>query len=192
MGQYLVHTTRMAKHMNPLKAFARLLRIRDDQAEDALYNARAAKLVLSRRSFVGVGAALATGAAFSFYKQLDYLPWNDPSYLYVALKDDHDCEYARVAVKRSPDSWRIKSDELSTVQPVVFPASNGSTIIECSKLVVYRADGRALFDGGLNTRVRTAIGVTPVIHISVKDYGLEGKFGDFKLKGELEGKLLGA
>jgi len=178
--------------MNSLKAFARLLRIRDDQAEDALYNERAAKLVLSRRSFIGVSAALTTGVAFGFYKQLGYLPWNDPSYLYVALADGHDSEYARVAVKRSPDSWRVEGDEISTVQPIAFPESNGSSVLECTKLVVYSANGYALFDGGLSARIRTEVGVTPVIHISVKDYGLEGKFKDFKLKGELKGKLLSA
>lgn len=49
-----------------LDKFARLLGIRPDQAEYALQSERAAKLVVSRRSFLGVGAALATGALFSF------------------------------------------------------------------------------------------------------------------------------
>mgnify|MGYP001617055425 CR=1 FL=1 len=49
-----------------LDRFAKLLGIRPDQAEDALHSERAAKHVVSRRSFLGVGAALATGAIFSF------------------------------------------------------------------------------------------------------------------------------
>jgi len=49
-----------------LDKFAKLLGVRRDQAEDALQSERAAKLVVSRRSFLGVGAALATGALFSF------------------------------------------------------------------------------------------------------------------------------
>lgn len=49
-----------------LDRFAKLLGIRPDQAEDAIHSERAAKLVVSRRSFLGVGAALATGAIFSF------------------------------------------------------------------------------------------------------------------------------
>lgn len=49
-----------------LDKFAALLGIRPDQAEDALYSERAARHVVSRRSFFGAAGALATGAAFSF------------------------------------------------------------------------------------------------------------------------------
>lgn len=49
-----------------LDRFAKLLGIRHDQAEDALHSERAAKHVVSRRAFFGAGAALATGAIFSF------------------------------------------------------------------------------------------------------------------------------
>ena len=49
-----------------LDRFAKLLGIRPDQAEDALRSERAAKHVVSRRSFFGAAAALATGAVFSF------------------------------------------------------------------------------------------------------------------------------
>ncbi len=151
--------------MNPLKAFARLLRIRDDQAEDALYNARAAKLVLSRRSFIGVGAALATGAAFGFYKQLEYLPWNDPTKLYVHLEDEHGCVYESVIVPRDAKHWEVVGDEANLLEPLAFPMGNGSKTMDCSRLRICGADGRALFSGPLNQRIYVGHGVTPVIEI---------------------------
>ena len=49
-----------------LDRFAKLLGIRPDQAEEALRSERAAKHVVSRRSFFGAAGALATGAIFSF------------------------------------------------------------------------------------------------------------------------------
>lgn len=49
-----------------LDRFAKLLGIRPDQAEDALHSERAAKHVVSRRSFFGASAALTAGTVFSF------------------------------------------------------------------------------------------------------------------------------
>lgn len=49
-----------------LDKFAKLLGIRTDQAEDALHSERAAKHVVSRRSFFGASAALTAGTVFSF------------------------------------------------------------------------------------------------------------------------------
>lgn len=49
-----------------MEKFAALLGIRSDQSEDALRSERAAKHVVSRRSFFGVAAALAGGTLFSF------------------------------------------------------------------------------------------------------------------------------
>ena len=48
-----------------LQRFARLLGVEERHAEDALHSERAAKHVLSRRSFFGVSAAMAGAAAFS-------------------------------------------------------------------------------------------------------------------------------
>lgn len=48
-----------------LQTFARMLGIAEHQAEDALHSERAAKAVLSRRSFFAAGAALAAGTAFA-------------------------------------------------------------------------------------------------------------------------------
>ena len=45
-----------------LDRFAKLLGIRPDQAEEALRSERAAKHVVSRRSFFGAAAALSAGA----------------------------------------------------------------------------------------------------------------------------------
>lgn len=49
-----------------LAYFASLLRLRPVDAEPALYSERVAKLVLSRRGFVGASAALAASTQFSF------------------------------------------------------------------------------------------------------------------------------
>ncbi len=54
--------------MTALYRFARLLGIPSHQAEDALHSERAARHVLSRRSFFGVSAAMVAGAGFSFAK----------------------------------------------------------------------------------------------------------------------------
>lgn len=56
--------------------FAKMLGIREDQAEDALKSERAAKLMLSRRAFFGVSGALAVGTAFAFaHAPLSPLDW---------------------------------------------------------------------------------------------------------------------
>jgi hypothetical protein len=151
--------------MNPLKAFARLLRIRDDQAEDALYNVRAAKLVLSRRSFIGVGAALATGAAFGFYKQLEYLPWNDPSKLYVYLENDDGVAYERVSVPRDYKHWEVQGELASLRAPAVFPAGTGSVKMKCSRITIRGAGGQVLCIGALNHAIHVDAGVTPIINV---------------------------
>ena len=52
--------------MTSLSRFARLLGLPAHQAEDALHSERAARAVLSRRSFFAAGGALAAGSAFSF------------------------------------------------------------------------------------------------------------------------------
>lgn len=64
-----------------LDVLCKLLGIREDQAEDALRSERCARLTLSRRSLFG--AALCTGAAFSFgAPALSPLQdvWHIPSY----------------------------------------------------------------------------------------------------------------
>lgn len=48
-----------------LRAFARLIGVDDDRAEDALHSERVAHHV-TRRGFLGAAAALATGSVFSF------------------------------------------------------------------------------------------------------------------------------
>lgn len=48
-----------------LDRFAKLLGVRPDQAEDALHSERAAKHILTRRSFLGAGAMLTGGVLFS-------------------------------------------------------------------------------------------------------------------------------
>lgn len=52
--------------MTALSRFARLLGLPAHQAEDALHSERAARHVLSRRSFFGVGATMVAGTAFGF------------------------------------------------------------------------------------------------------------------------------
>lgn len=52
--------------ISALRSFARLLGLRDDQAEDALVSERAARAVLTRRDFFAASAALASAKAFSF------------------------------------------------------------------------------------------------------------------------------
>jgi hypothetical protein len=151
--------------MRPLQTLAKLLRIREDQAEDALYNARAAKLVLSRRSFIGVGAALTTGAAFGFYKQFGYLPWNDPSKLYVYLEDDNGNMYERVAVQRDELHWKVQQGRVSTTKPICFPAESSGRDMRCTQLRILMADGHQLATGRLNCEVRITNGVTPMIGI---------------------------
>lgn len=47
--------------MSALQSFARMLGIAQHQAEDALHSERAARAVLSRRSFFAAGSALASG-----------------------------------------------------------------------------------------------------------------------------------
>ncbi len=47
-----------------LRQFARLLGLSDDLAEDALHSERAARHVVSRRTFFGAGCALAAGMVF--------------------------------------------------------------------------------------------------------------------------------
>ena len=54
--------------MTALTRFARLLGLPDHQAEDALHSERAARHVLTRRSFFGVSAAMAAGTVFGFVK----------------------------------------------------------------------------------------------------------------------------
>ena len=148
--------------MSYLKQFARMLGVQTHQAEDALTNERAAKLALSRRSFIGVGAALATGAAFSFYKMRSYLPWNDEGYLYVALENKHGETYERVAVRRSPDAWRVTGGDVEAVEVISFPACTYTLGMIVTHAVIYDAGGHRMFKPlPLNTPIRVMPGVTP-------------------------------
>lgn len=52
--------------MTPLSRFAKLLGLPHHQAEDALHSERAARAVLTRRSFFAAGGAMAASLAFSF------------------------------------------------------------------------------------------------------------------------------
>lgn len=52
--------------MSAYDAFAKLIGVRVDQADDALRSERAARATLSRRGFGAVAAALVVGTAFSF------------------------------------------------------------------------------------------------------------------------------
>ena len=64
-----------------LSRFAKLLGLPTHQAEDALHSERAARAVLSRRSFFAAGGALAAGTAFSFGRQVDAKPkYGEPGY----------------------------------------------------------------------------------------------------------------
>jgi hypothetical protein len=61
-----------------LKDVARLFGIPTRDAEEALHSERAAKVVLSRRSFFGVAGALAAGSAFAFGRPGPDAPlWSD-------------------------------------------------------------------------------------------------------------------
>ncbi len=52
--------------MSALARFAKLLGLPSHQAEDAMHSERAARAVLSRRSFFAASGALAAASAFSF------------------------------------------------------------------------------------------------------------------------------
>ena len=52
--------------MTSLSRFARLLGLPAHQAEDALHSERAARAVLSRRSFFAASGAMAAGTGFAF------------------------------------------------------------------------------------------------------------------------------
>lgn len=61
-----------------MKDVARLFGIPLGDAEEALHSERAARVVLSRRSLVGVAAALAAGSAFAFGKvEAKPVVWSD-------------------------------------------------------------------------------------------------------------------
>lgn len=147
--------------MSALGKLARMLGIRDDQAEDALHNERAARLALSRRSFVGVGAALATGAAFGFYKKLDHLPWWDPSKVYLALHTADGSEsYGRVAVARDETGWRVDGAEARSAKPINFPQSTGERLV-ATHFAIFTAGGHVAFDGMIRPPIYVSEGCTP-------------------------------
>lgn len=52
--------------MTALVEFARMLGLQSRHAEDALHSEQAARLVVSRRGFLGASALLAAGSVFSF------------------------------------------------------------------------------------------------------------------------------
>jgi hypothetical protein len=54
-----------------LDRFARLLGLPPEDAEDALHSDRAARAVLTRRSFFAAAGAMAAGTAFSFAPPVD-------------------------------------------------------------------------------------------------------------------------
>jgi hypothetical protein len=60
-----------------LSTLARMLGLPPRLAEDALHSERAAKAVLSRRSLFAAGAAMASGAAFSFPVPAKVCAWGD-------------------------------------------------------------------------------------------------------------------
>lgn len=55
--------------MTSLSRFARLLGLPAHQAEDALHSERAARAVLTRRSFFAASGAMAAGSCFSFGRE---------------------------------------------------------------------------------------------------------------------------
>jgi hypothetical protein len=152
-----------------LVSLARLIGIQEHQAEDALYNERAAQFslsqALSRRSFISAGAALAAGTAFSFYKQVDHLPWNDPRYVYLRLEKGGDpySSYGNVAIERSPENWEYRDGVMRTRRPISFPQSS-NPVDTFDTVTVYSADGRRVLTRELAPSIAiVAAGVTPVV-----------------------------
>jgi len=144
--------------MTYLQKLSKMFRVREDQAEELMVSERAAKLALSRRTLMGAGAALVTGAAFGFYKKMDYLPWNDPNKLYVALETKYG-EYSRQSITRSADSWSVMGDRANSLVSVKFPPVNmePSTVTGVS---IYNANNRRIAHGNLNIMCKVGRGVT--------------------------------
>jgi len=154
-----------------LKQFARLIGVREYQAEDALTNERAAKLTLSRRSFLGVSSALVVGTAFGFYKQLGYLPWNHPDYVYLALEDEEGNSYERLPIKRTEEHWHVKGDKVELIKDAIFPAATHGNLL-ATRTAIYGADGRLVVDRlYVHPPIRIVSGVTPILNASSGPYG---------------------
>lgn len=153
---------------NGLRQLARLFAVRADQAEDALHNERSAKLALSRRSFLGVGAALAGGVTFGFYRKLDHLPWNDPGSVYISLDGlgptpygDQYKSYGRVAIARNKDNWDISPDAVANCKhAITFPESTGEELLAVT-LTIWGADGHPRFVGEVDPPIPIRSRVIP-------------------------------
>src|SRR5690348_3548128 len=107
--------------LDGLRRFAHLVGIAPDYAEDALHSERGAKLVLSRRVFIG-GAMVATAAialpvsrVFAFPRKLTPPPRLDELYLSLhtaepgafAANEASYAGYARIAMARGVEHWSI-------------------------------------------------------------------------------------
>lgn len=104
-----------------LRGLAKLFSVREDQAEDLLRSERAAKLALSRRTFLGAGAALATGAAFGFLPKAPALGHSfgvDPR----SASEASYTEYARVTIARESSKGErfIYIKDYASLRYVVF------------------------------------------------------------------------
>ncbi len=76
--------------MGALDTFAKLLGLPRHQAEDALHSERAAKAVLSRRSFFAAGAALAAGTVYAPSCELYVNPWAEAQEFMMNYEDMFD------------------------------------------------------------------------------------------------------
>ena len=96
-----------------LDRFAKLLGIRPDQAEDALRSERAAKHVVSRRSFFGAAAALSAGATvYAFAGE---------------AKADQLAEFGKPGLPIPDSRWRMHS-VTGCVSPLFLPVASGIDI----------------------------------------------------------------
>ncbi len=86
-----------------LRQFARLLGLSDDLAEDALHSERAARHVVSRRTFFGVAGAMATGLVFGDAIQVAASP-HAGAFL-AAKVAEVDALYAQFAEALSRSVW---------------------------------------------------------------------------------------
>ena len=150
--------------MTFLNQFAKILGIRKDQAEDALVNDRAAKVVLSRRSFVGVGAALVAGTAFGFYKQREHLPWCDPGYLYARMESaDNTCSYGNVAIQRNSSNWIVDKLVVRHTRDIAFPMVERDVGL-VSHIAIYDAGGHRVARRPISIALRLLPGVSLTVN----------------------------
>lgn len=164
---------------------AKMLGLNTEQAVDSMKSNRCAKHILSRRSFAGLAGLLVTGVVTAQYKKHDWLPWNDPSNVYVELSQKGGLGYNRVSVARTAENWRVSGDEFSSQKAISFPTSGPGTPIQyLDTVTIYSASGHVVCSGELSKVIPiTRPGITPFL-ISIK-----GKFDSrFPMHGVFHGK----